>query len=131
MEKRAHPLNSLSAAEISAAVAIVKAAADFKPNTRFTEISLREPDKKAVWDFALNGTPVNAPRTADVIMLDGKHVIEAVVDLQNKKVLSWTPIKDAHGMVLLDDFASVQNIINASSEFAEVLKNTASTTRAR
>jgi primary-amine oxidase len=34
-------------------------------------------------------------------------------------------------MVLLDDFASVQNIINASSEFAEVLKNTASTTRAR
>jgi primary-amine oxidase len=60
-------------------------------------------------------------------MLDGKHVIEAVVDLQNKKVLSWTPIKDAHGMVLLDDFASVQNIINASSEFAEVLKNTAST----
>ena len=122
VEKRPHPLNSLSAAEISAAVAIVKAAADFKPNTRFTEISLREPDKKAVWDFALNGTPVNAPRAADVIMLDGKHVIEAVVDLQNKKVLSWTPIKDAHGMVLLDDFASVQNIINASSEFAEVLK---------
>jgi primary-amine oxidase len=85
VEKRPHPLNSLSAAEISAAVAIVKAAADFKPNTRFTEISLREPDKKAVWDFALNGTPVNAPRAADVIMLDGKHVIEAVVDLQNKR----------------------------------------------
>jgi primary-amine oxidase len=47
--------------------------------------------------------------------------LKAVVDLQ-KKILSWTPIKDAHGMVLLDDFASVQNIINASSEFAEVLK---------
>lgn len=55
-------------------------------------------------------------------MLDGKHVIEAVVDLQNKKILSWTPIKGAHGMVLLDDFVSVQNIINTSSEFAEVLK---------
>lgn len=27
-------------------------------------------------------------------------------------------------MVLLDDFVSVQNIINASSEFAEVLKST-------
>ncbi len=62
------------------------------------------------------------PRTADVVMLDGKHVIEAVVDLQNKKILSWTPIKGAHGMVLLDDFVSVQNIINTSSEFAEVLK---------
>jgi primary-amine oxidase len=84
VEKRPHPLNSLSAAEISEAVTIVKAAPDFKPNTRFTEISLHEPDK-AVWDFALNGTPVDAPRTADVVMLDGKHVIEAVVDLQNKK----------------------------------------------
>jgi primary-amine oxidase len=27
--------------------------------------------------------------------------MEAVVDLQNKKILSWTPIKGAHGMVLL------------------------------
>ncbi len=27
-------------------------------------------------------------------------------------------------MVLLDDFVSVQNIINTSSEFAEVLKST-------
>ena len=122
VEKRPHPLNSLSAAEISEAVTIVKAAPEFQPNTRFTEISLHEPDKAAVWAFALQGTPVDAPRTADVVMLDGKHVIEAVVDLQNKKILSWTPIKGAHGMVLLDDFVSVQNIINTSSEFAEVLK---------
>nr|VXZ85302.1 Primary amine oxidase precursor [Klebsiella pneumoniae] len=85
MEKRPHPLNSLSAAEISKAVTIVKAAPEFQPNTRFTEISLHEPDKAAVWAFVLQGTPVDAPRTADVVMLDGKHVIEAVVDLQNKK----------------------------------------------
>ncbi|NYY80195.1 hypothetical protein DMH27_03290 [Raoultella planticola] len=71
--------------------------------------------------LALKGTAVEAPRTADVVMLDGKHVIESVVDLQNKKIL-WQPIKDAHGMVLLDDFVSVQNIINASDEFAAVLK---------
>lgn len=87
VEKRPHPLNSLSAAEISEAVTIVKAAPEFQPNTRFTEISLHEPDKAAVWAFALQGTPVDAPRTADVVMLDGKHVIEAVVDLQNKKIL--------------------------------------------
>lgn len=91
VEKRPHPLNSLSAAEISEAVTIVKAAPEFQPNTRFTEISLHEPDKAAVWAFALQGTPVDAPRTADVVMLDGKHVIEAVVDLQNKK----NPLLDA------------------------------------
>jgi Cu2+-containing amine oxidase len=32
-------------------------------------------------------------------------------------------------MVLLDDFTAVQQIINESTEFAEVLKNTASPTR--
>lgn len=37
-------------------------------------------------------------------------------------MLSWQPIKDAQGMVLLDDFASVQSIINASKEYAEALK---------
>ncbi|MBD3698492.1 hypothetical protein IE994_16980 [Enterobacter hormaechei] len=44
------------------AVAIVKASADFKPNTRFTQIALAEPEKAKVWDFVLNGTAVDAPR---------------------------------------------------------------------
>lgn len=121
VEKRPHPLNSLTADEIQQAVEIVKASPDFKPNTRFTEISLREPNKEEVWDFALNGTPVKQPRKADVIMLDGKNIIEGVVSLDDKKIESWTPVKDAHGMVLLDDFATVQNVINGSEEYAQAL----------
>lgn len=92
VEKRPHPLNALTADEIKQAVEIVKASADFKPNTRFTEISLLPPDK-AVWAFALENKPVDQPRKADVIMLDGKHIIEAVVDLQNNKLLSGNPLK--------------------------------------
>ncbi|MGQ7109926.1 copper amine oxidase, partial [Escherichia sp. TWPC-MK] len=92
VEKRPHPLNALTADEIKQAVEIVKASADFKPNTRFTEISLLPPDKEAVWAFALENKPVDQPRKADVIMLDGKHIIEAVVDLQNNKLLSSNTI---------------------------------------
>ena len=122
VEKRPHPLNALTADEIKQAVEIVKASADFKPNTRFTQIALAEPEKAKVWDFVLNGTAVDAPRQAKIVMLDGKHVIESVVDLKDKKILRWEPVKDAHGMVLLDDFTAVQQIINESTEFAEVLK---------
>ncbi|VTP68958.1 Primary amine oxidase precursor [Leclercia adecarboxylata] len=104
VEKTPHPLNALSADEIKQAVEIVKASPDFKPNTRFTQIALAEPQKAKVWDFVLNGTAVDAPRQANITMLDGKFVIEALVDLQDKKILHWEPIKDAHGMVLLDDF---------------------------
>ncbi|MBJ3813621.1 primary-amine oxidase [Shimwellia pseudoproteus] len=122
VEKKPHPLNALTAQEIAEAVATVKSAPDFKPAMRFTEISLREPPKDQVWNFVIGGQPVSAPRQARVTMLDGIHVVESVVDLQNKKVLSWTPRKDAQGMVLIDDFASVQEIINNSAEFAAALK---------
>lgn len=122
VEKKPHPLNALTAAEIKEAVEIVKASPDFKPNTRFTQIALAEPEKAKVWDFVMSGKAVDEPRLANVTMLDGKHVIESQVDLQTKKVLHWEPIKDAHGMVLLDDFSTVQNVINESKEFAEVLK---------
>lgn len=122
VEKRPHPLNALTADEIKLAVEIVKASPEFKPNTRFTQIALTEPEKAKVWDFVMTGKAVDSPRQANVTMLDGKHVIESLVDLKEKKVVSWTPIEGAHGMVLLDDFGTVQNIINESSEFAEVLK---------
>lgn len=122
VEKKPHPLNALTAEEIKEAVEIVKASPDYKPNTRFTQIALAEPEKTKVWDFVLHDKAVDEPRLANVTMLDGKHIIESQVDLQSKKVLHWEPIKDAHGMVLLDDFATVQNVINASKEFADVLK---------
>ena len=122
VEKSPHPLNALTADEIKQAVEIVKASADFKPNTRFTQIALAEPEKAKVWDYVLNGTAVDAPRQAKIVMLEGKHVIESLVDLKDKKILRWEPVKDAHGMVLLDDFTAVQQIINDSTEFAEVLK---------
>ncbi|WBM72646.1 primary-amine oxidase [Buttiauxella sp. WJP83] len=122
VEKKPHPLNSLTADEISKAVSIVQAAPDFKSGTRFTEISLHEPPKDQVWQFVMSGTAVTAPRQADVIMLDGIHIVEGVVDLDAGKVVSWTPIEGAHGMVLIDDFISVQTIINGSKEYADALK---------
>jgi primary-amine oxidase len=48
VEKRPHPLNALSADEIKQAVEIVKASADFKPNTRFTQIALAEPESQSL-----------------------------------------------------------------------------------
>ncbi|NIF31616.1 primary-amine oxidase [Enterobacter sp. Cy-643] len=122
VEKKPHPLNSLSADEINKTVAVIKNAREYKPNIRFTEISLREPPKEQVWRFVMDGTSVSQPREAGVIMLDGRHIIESTVDLAAGTVKSWKPIQGAQGMVLLDDFASVQSIINNSKEFAEAVK---------
>ncbi|WNW14392.1 primary-amine oxidase (plasmid) [Pseudomonas sp. DTU_2021_1001937_2_SI_NGA_ILE_001] len=121
VESTPHPLNPLSAQEIERAVAVIKASDKHLPDLRFSQISLVEPDKAQVWAFALTGKAVSQPRQASVTLLHGAHVIEARVDLASQKLLSWTPIEGAHGMVLLDDFATVQSVIENSPEYAQAV----------
>ncbi|MFK9083622.1 primary-amine oxidase [Pseudomonas neuropathica] len=121
VETRPNPLNPLSAAEITTAVDIVKQSEHYKPGFRFTEVSVKEPPKDQVWNFVFTGQNVTQPRQATIVVLDGKHVIEALVDLDSKTLNSWKPIEGAHGMVLLDDFATVQTAVETSPEYAQAL----------
>lgn len=121
VEQGEHPLNPLTAEEISQAVSVIKASEQYTNNIRFTQISLKAPEKDKVWDFVY-GKKQEFPRSANVVMLDGKHVIEAEVDLAAQKLVSWEGIEGVHGMVILDDFETVQTAIEESSEYAAALK---------
>ena len=121
VESTPSPLNPLTAKEIETTVEILKAAGRYKPGYRFTEITLKAPPKDQVWRFALTGEPVQSPRQADFVILDGKKVIEGSADLASRTVLGWKEIVGAHGMVLLDDFATVQAAIESSTEYAKAL----------
>ncbi|MBO9650875.1 MAG: primary-amine oxidase [Variovorax sp.] len=122
IERTPSPLNPLTADEINAVVSILKASGRYKPGYRFTEITLKTPPKDEVWNFALAGQPVQAPRRASVVVLDGKNLIEGTVDLAARNVTRWEPVEGAHGMVLIDDFATVQSAIEASPEYAQALQ---------
>ena len=121
VETHPNPLNPLSADEIKRAVEIVKQSDQYKPGFRFTEVSVKEPPKDQVWNFVYTGQTVSQPRQASIVVLDGKHVIEGLVDLNSNTLKSWEPIEGAHGMVLLDDFATVQSVIEASPEYSQAL----------
>ncbi|OGB19665.1 MAG: tyramine oxidase [Burkholderiales bacterium RIFCSPLOWO2_12_67_14] len=121
VERKPNPLNPLTAAEIQATLEVLKASGQFKPGHRFTEIVLKAPPKDQVWAHALEGTPVQAPRQAAFVILDGRKLIEGTVDLASKKLLQWQPVEGAHGMVLIDDFGAVQAAIEASPEYAQAL----------
>ncbi|MFT4100073.1 MAG: primary-amine oxidase [Burkholderiaceae bacterium] len=121
VERAPSPLNPLSPAEITAAVDVLKAAGRYQPDYRFTEISLKRPSKEQVWRFAMSGQPVDTSRQADFVILHGRSVIEGSVDLAARALTRWQPIDGAHGMVLVDDFATVQAAIEASPEFAKAL----------
>lgn len=121
VERTPSPLNPLTAAEIKATVEILKAAGRYQSGYRFTEITLKTPPKDQVWNFALTGQPVQAPRQAAFVILDGKKVIEGTADLAARTLTGWKEIEGAHGMVLLDDFATVQATVEASAEYAQAL----------
>lgn len=121
VERTLSPLNPLTVEEIKATVDILKASGRYQPGYRFTEITLKRPPKDQVWNFAMTGQPVQAPRQADVVVLDGKKVIEGSVDLAARTVTSWKLIEGAHGMVLIDDFGTVQSSIENSPAYAQAL----------
>lgn len=121
VQKEEHPLNPLTADEINTVVNIIKASDSYKKSLRFTQISLKEPDKAKVWNWVY-GQKQTFERAANVVMLDGKKVIEGEVDLAAKKLVSWKEIEGAHGMVILDDFQTVQTAIEESKEYADALK---------
>ncbi|MBS2140600.1 primary-amine oxidase, partial [Escherichia coli] len=91
VEKRPHPLNALTADEIKQAVEIVKASADFKPNTRFTEISRERPEKKPIWPLAWkNNKLANTPKSASIRVGDNIFLYGGGVHNQKNSLLPNT-----------------------------------------
>lgn len=95
-----HPLDPLSAAEIEAAVSVLRAAGKVDDASRFTELGLLEPSKAAVLG------PSAVPRQALAVVLDretnARH--EGVVDLSTSRLVRWTPIAGAQPIVLMEEY---------------------------
>lgn len=54
--------------------------------------------------------------------MNGKQVIEGEVNISSKKLVSWNEMDGVHGMLILDDFATVQGAIESSEDYAKALK---------
>lgn len=122
IETVAHPLNGLTASEIEKATAIIRKNKPEESVLRFAEIRLDQPDKTLVWDNSLNGTAYKGDRLAAFTLLKGNNVIEGQVNLTKNTLTQWNVMKNTFGMVLLDDFEVVQDVIKKSPEFATALK---------
>ena len=119
-----HPLEPLSAEEISAATEILRTEQDLKENHRFVSVVLREPPKEKVlgFDNGENGGPIE--REAFAILLDrsdGK-AYEAVVSLSDGAVRSFDHVPGVQPQVILDEFFECEEIVKASPEVQEALR---------
>jgi primary-amine oxidase len=117
----AHPLDPLSADEIRAAAAIVRAQASFTPATRFVMISLAEPAKPAGLDFGRGPAP---DRAALAITYDKAAALihETVVSLDTGSVLSTVPVPDRFPSYIGEDMSPVEELVRADPRWQAAMR---------
>jgi primary-amine oxidase len=114
----AHPLDSITANEIVAAVTATKADSRFVEGSLFAVVSLNEPPKALV----LEGKPI--AREAFVVLLDRDHnkTNEVVVDLGKNAVKAWRTIANVQPSVVIEEYAIAPDLIKADPRFVEAMK---------
>lgn len=116
-----HPLDPLSRKEMATTVAVLQKAGKLSKTTFFSTIALQEPDKKVVYNFK----PGDAiQRKAFVVLLDreSNQVVEAVIDLNQKKIEKWLPKKGAHPALLWEEFTDGGNLVRNHPDWRKALQ---------
>lgn len=117
-----HPLDPLTRDEIATATALIKKHAS-NEGLSFNTVTLKEPTKSSV--EAWKADPSSLPaREAFVIAIssDVSGVLEGVVDLTAKKVVSFNTVENVHPPLVVSDLARVEEILRADKSVIEQCK---------
>ena len=129
-----HPLDPLSAAEIAATAATVRAHpqfADLSPDTRFITMELAEPDKSAVAAWSAGGS--RPPRVAEVVMLDrgSEASVEVTVSLDQAAVTGWRVRTDIQPMAVISELMEAEELVRLHPDFQAAMASAGSPTSRR
>src|SRR4051812_38852592 len=113
-----HPLEPLSAEEVSAASAILKAEKGLEATARFVFISLHEPPKHAVQA----GEPV--AREAFVVLYEKaeRKTYEAVVSLTDRSVVSFEHIEGVQPPITAEEFMACEELVQSDPQWQAAMR---------
>jgi primary-amine oxidase len=116
-----HPLEPLTAEEMTLAVSLLKENGKVTPTTRFVSVFLKEPAKEFVHKFTGKET---FPREAAAVLFDNKtnSCYETTLSLTDRKVLTWKHIPGVQPTMTVDEQVECEQAVLASPEFKEKLK---------
>lgn len=116
-----HPLDPLTSEEIIRASDILRAERQLGPRVRFETIVLREPEKKDVLSFR-SGDSIR--RQAFLVILDNDDgaTYEAVVSLDEGKVIFWKHVPGVQPRIMFAEFAECEAAVKANPDFLKGLK---------
>jgi primary-amine oxidase len=115
-----HPLDPLTAEEISAAVGAVRAAQPLERPT-FSLVVLQDPPKAEVVGFA-PGDPI--ARRARVVVTDRatRRTFEGIVDLATRELASWVELEGIMPPIVEEDFICAAEAALADERFVAALR---------
>jgi|tagenome__1003787_1003787.scaffolds.fasta_scaffold20945197_2 primary-amine oxidase len=115
---RPHPLDPLTATEVEAATAAVKAAKGLADTARFVYVSLYEPSKAEIIAYeAGNGAIPPPPRLVKVIIRERSQrtTYEAIItldaDAQVAALTHWRQVPGVQPSVMLEEFFAAEDLV--------------------
>jgi primary-amine oxidase len=116
-----HPLDPLTAEEISAAVALLRKERSLADDVLFVRVSLQEPSKDIVLGFR-PGDPID--RQAFIIIRDraARATFEAVVSVTKQAVVSWKQVTDVQPSITFEEFFACEALVRSSPAWQAALR---------
>ncbi len=112
----AHPLDPLSADEVTRSLAILKHSGKLTASTLFPYLMLREPPKTEVLAWKV-GQPFRREALAVVYDHKAGKTAEATIDLRTNAIAAWQERPGVQPSVLLSEFEAVPPIVKADPRY--------------
>jgi primary-amine oxidase len=112
-DRSRHPLDPLTADEVSRAWSLVRAQDGLGPRVRVISITLAEPPREALRE---PGAASHASERAAFVVLidrDARKTYEALVSLTRGRVSSWAHVPDVQPAIVLDEFFECEAAVRA------------------
>ena len=115
-----HPLDPLTADEITRAARILRESGQLSEDVRFCQLYLHEPSKEAVRRH--NGGPLE--REARALIYDRGHQagVDAIVSLSGEKVISFERVTEGQVSLGFTDFRRVQELVRKDPEWQAAMR---------
>ncbi|MGB7450364.1 MAG: primary-amine oxidase [Ornithinimicrobium sp.] len=119
-----HPLDSLSSVEFSRTAEVIAREQGVDGGWRYASITLLEPPKREMLTYVASGSPSARPKRLALAVLwekSSNHTYEAVVDLDEDRVESWTHIPGVCPNFTVDEYHDVDVMLKQHEATAEAL----------
>jgi primary-amine oxidase len=118
-QKVEHPLDPLNFQEYWTVLEVLQTAGHLNGETRFSIVKLREPGKEVVWGWSKGK---ESPREAFAVVRQAADAYEAVVDLKQRKLVSWTKLVDVQPSWLDQEFKALEKEVKTHPDFIAAMK---------